>query len=80
MTTHDSSSIRYPRPGSSPVADLPSSAEPPRPAAPRLPVNWRVVVAAGTMIVALSSWAMAAPEHADAVIGGVVAWVASRLG
>lgn len=37
-------------------------------------------MAAGALIVALSAWAMAAPEHADAVIGGVVAWVASRLG
>nr|WP_270263264.1 choline BCCT transporter BetT [Kocuria marina] len=45
-----------------------------------MPVNWRVFVAAGALIVALSAWAMAAPEHADAVIGGVVAWVASRLG
>lgn len=37
-------------------------------------------MAAGALIVALSAWAMAAPDHADAVIGGVVAWVASRLG
>jgi len=45
-----------------------------------LPVNWRVFVAAATLLVSLSAWATEAPEHADAVIGGVVAWVASRLG
>ena len=37
-------------------------------------------MAAATLIVSLSAWATEAPEHADAVIGGVVAWVASRLG
>ncbi|WP_286737825.1 BCCT family transporter [Kocuria sp. UBA1838] len=45
-----------------------------------MPVNWRVFVAAATLLVSLSAWATEAPEHADAVIGGVVAWVASRLG
>ncbi|WP_098054932.1 BCCT family transporter [Kocuria marina] len=45
-----------------------------------MPVNWRVFVAAATPLVSLSAWATEAPEHADAVIGGVVAWVASRLG
>lgn len=52
----------------------------PRSAPPRLPVNWRVFVAAATLLVSPSAWATEAPEHADAVIGGVVAWVASRLG
>ncbi|CAL8896803.1 high-affinity choline transporter BetT [Kocuria varians] len=47
---------------------------------PKLPVNWRVLIAAGTAIVALSAWAILAPAQADAVIAGVVAWVASRLG
>lgn len=37
-------------------------------------------MAAATLLVSLSAWATEAPEHADAVIGGVVAWVASRLG
>ncbi len=37
-------------------------------------------MAAATPLVSLSAWATEAPEHADAVIGGVVAWVASRLG
>ncbi|WP_243635656.1 choline BCCT transporter BetT [Kocuria tytonicola] len=46
----------------------------------KLPVNWRVLIAAATVIVGLSAWAIAAPEQADAVIGGVVAWVASQLG
>ena len=46
----------------------------------RLPVNWRVLIAAAVVIIGLSAWAIAAPEQADAVIGGVVAWVASRLG
>lgn len=45
-----------------------------------LPVNWRVLIAAATVIVVLSAWAITAPEQADAVIGGVVGWVASRLG
>ncbi|GHD87714.1 hypothetical protein GCM10007061_18580 [Kocuria marina] len=45
-----------------------------------MPVYWRVFVAAATLLVSLSAWATEAPEHADAVIGGVVAWVASRLG
>ena len=46
----------------------------------KLPVNWRVLIAAAAVIVGLSAWAIAAPEQADAVIGGVVAWVASQLG
>lgn len=37
-------------------------------------------MAAATLLVSLSAWATEAPEHADAVIGGVVAWVASRPG
>lgn len=37
-------------------------------------------MAAATLLVSPSAWATEAPEHADAVIGGVVAWVASRLG
>ena len=37
-------------------------------------------MAAATLLVSLSAWATEAPEHADAVTGGVVAWVASRLG
>lgn len=45
-----------------------------------MPVNWRVFVAAATLLVSPSAWATEAPEHADAVIGGVVAWVASRPG
>ncbi|WP_270258408.1 BCCT family transporter [Kocuria marina] len=45
-----------------------------------MPVNWRVFVAAAILRVSPSAWATEAPEHADAVIGGVVAWVASRLG
>ncbi|WP_238694041.1 choline BCCT transporter BetT [Kocuria sp. HSID17590] len=39
-----------------------------------------MLIAAGTAIVALSVWAIMAPEHAETVIGGVVAWVGSRLG
>ncbi|WP_016997309.1 hypothetical protein [Kocuria atrinae] len=31
------------------------------------------------LIIALSAWAIIAPEQADTVIGGVVAWVASHL-
>ncbi|RKQ34080.1 choline BCCT transporter BetT [Kocuria tytonis] len=51
------------------------------PAAPtKLPVNWRVLIAAAAVIVGLSAWAIAAPAQADAVIGGVVGWVASQLG
>ncbi|MDO4919315.1 choline BCCT transporter BetT [Kocuria sp.] len=46
----------------------------------RMPVNWRVLISAAALIVGLSAWAIAAPQQADAVIGGVVAWVASRLG
>ena len=37
-------------------------------------------MAAATLLVSLSAWATEAPEHADAVIGGVLGWVASRLG
>lgn len=37
-------------------------------------------MAAAILRVSPSAWATEAPEHADAVIGGVVAWVASRLG
>lgn len=46
----------------------------------RIPVNWRVLIASGVLIIALSAWAIIAPEQADTVIGGVVAWVASHLG
>lgn len=73
-----SESSTPPTPTAEPSAAGSSSAD--AAAKARLPVNWRVLIAAATVIVVLSAWAITAPEQADAVIGGVVSWVASRLG
>ncbi len=73
-----SESSTPPTPTAEPSAAGSSSAD--AAAKARLPVNWRVLIAAATVIVVLSAWAITAPEQADAVIGGVVGWVASRLG
>ncbi|HAG62800.1 MAG TPA: high-affinity choline transporter BetT [Kocuria sp.] len=73
-----SESSTPPTPTAEPFAAGSSSAD--AAAKARLPVNWRVLIAAATVIVVLSAWAITAPEQADAVIGGVVGWVASRLG
>ncbi|MCC5672781.1 choline BCCT transporter BetT [Kocuria rhizophila] len=73
-----SESSTPPTPTAEPSAAGSSSAD--AAAKARLPVNWRVLIAAATVIVVLSAWAITAPEQANAVIGGVVGWVASRLG
>lgn len=76
----DSSTLSSAHSGSS--ASVPSDPPPggPPEGNTKIPVNWRVLVASGVLIIAFSAWAMLAPAQADTVIGGVVAWVAKYLG